>query len=271
MASPILATILRANAASCLGFGVLFITAPGPVAAFLGATPEPVLTAVGAGLMLNGLHLLVASFRRPARPVEIIWFSLGDFGWWLATLGLIAAGIWITTPGGITAALSVAAVVALLGAAQLFQLGLARSGLSTRAHWARIGRSWLALPLWVKTWLFALNVAFLVSPVFLPWSAAAAVLLAYVASGPLLLGFAVAAGGLTRAMGLAHLVPWTPMLVWLVVDWPAPAADPAALIYAGCLALMTAICLGFDLYDLGRWLRDEREILLAGPPDGLSE
>ncbi len=88
-------------------------------------------------------------------------------------------------------------------------------------------------------------------------------LIAYVASGPLLGAFAVFAGGLTRAMGLAHLVPWLPMLVWLTIWICSSEAHGLALGYAALLACMTTICLAFDIYDLWRWARGEREILSA--------
>lgn len=192
-----------------------------------------------------------------------VWFSLGDLAWWLATLSLIAAGTWITTPVGITLALGVAFCVAGLGCAQLFWLGLDRSGLTGREHWRRIARSWLSLPLWVKVWLLVLDAVFLSAPALLPTNVAGVVLLAYLASGPLLLGLVVLEGGLTRVLGLGHLVPWTPMLVWLVI-WMADAeVDGLTMSYAATLAAVTSICLAFDVYDLWRWSRGERGIIIS--------
>ena len=46
-----LATILRLNAASCLGFGLLFVVAPGGVAGILGSPPVWLVAALGAGLL----------------------------------------------------------------------------------------------------------------------------------------------------------------------------------------------------------------------------
>jgi hypothetical protein len=218
---------------------------------------------LGAALLANGAHLLLASARTRPLPAEILWFAMGDMAWWLATLALIAAGVWITTPTGIALGLLVAFVVAVLGQAQLLHLGRDASGLRARAHWRRIGHSWLSLPRWVKIWLFALNAVFLFSPVFLPWEAARIVLIGYAASGPLLGAFAVYEGGLTRAMGLAHLIPWVPMLVWLTIWVGRFEADGFALKYAALLAAMTIVCLAFDLHDLWRWVRGEREILAA--------
>lgn len=256
-----LAFVLRLNAASCVSFGGLFLILPGAIGEVLGSMPPKALAGVGLVLLINGAHLLRASMRARLVPAEIVWFSLGDLAWWLATLGLIAAGTWITTFVGIALALVVALGVAGLGCVQLFLLGTGSSGLAPREHWRSIGRSWLSLPIWVKVWLFTLNAVFLLSPAFLPWNVASVVLIAYLASGPLLVGFVVVEGGLTRAMGLAHLVPWTPMLAWLVVWIAVGAADSIAVGYAAMLAAMTAICLAFDIYDLWRWGRGDRGII----------
>ncbi len=258
-----LAFVLRLNAASCFGFGALFIAIPNAVSTVLGNASPFALVALGALLLVNGVHLLLASMRTRPLTAEILWFSLGDLAWWLITMTLIAADVWITTPLGMVIALLVALCVTALGLAQLLHLGRDGSGLRVRDHWRRIGHSWLSLPLWVKFWLFALNAAFLLAPVFLPWAAARIVLIAYVASGPLLAAFAFFDGGLTRAMGFAHLVPWVPMLVWLTIWMGSAEAHGLALGYAVLLASMTTACLAFDVYDLWRWVRGERSILSA--------
>lgn len=257
-----LAFVLRLNAASCLGFGVLFVALPGEVALTLGAAPPGVVFGLGLVLLVNGGHLALASLRSRPIEAEILWFSLSDMAWWLASLALIAAGVWITTPLGVALALLVGACVAALGSAQLFLLGRKRSGLSASAHWLRIGRSWMALPAWVKAWLIALNAVFLAAPALMPWDAARVVLIAYVASGPLLLGFAVHAGGLTRFMGIGHIVPWAPLLAWLMMQPDLYSEGFLRSGYASLLAVMIALCLAFDLYDVIRWHRGERAILM---------
>lgn len=256
-----LSRALRLNAASCLGFGALFAILPGRTAAFLGDVPPVVFGGLGLALLVNGIHLAVASRRSHPRPAEILWFSIGDLAWWAATLGLLAAGIWITSPMGVVAAAIVALVVAGLGVTQLFLLGRHRSGLSAQAHLRRIGRSWWSLPTWVKAWLFALNALFLASPAVLPWAEARVVLIAYAASGPLLAGFAAFDGGLSRAMGIGHLVPWSPLLVWLATG--IAVGDGPGSGFAQVLLVATAACLALDLADIVRWLRGERAIMLT--------
>lgn len=114
-----LATVLRLNALSCLGFGALFFVAPAAVAAARGTPPAWFIAVLGAGIIGNGvlLWLSVRGGRTPRRA-EVLFFSMGDAGWVVATLVLILAGVWIVTPGGRIAAIIVAVMVGALGFAQ---------------------------------------------------------------------------------------------------------------------------------------------------------
>ncbi|SEK41889.1 hypothetical protein SAMN05443999_101391 [Roseovarius azorensis] len=114
-----LATVLRLNAVSCLGFGLLFLFAPGVTAGFLGTPPVWLLVALGAGLIGNGILLWLSQHRgRAPRRHEVLFFSIGDFGWVAMTVVLIASGFWIVTPEGRIAALLVAAGVGAMGVLQ---------------------------------------------------------------------------------------------------------------------------------------------------------
>lgn len=255
MSVPHLRPVLRLNAASCLAFGALFAAFPDAVSAWLGDPPAPLLRGIGLALVINGAHLWAASRRGHVIRAEVIWFSLGDYLWWLASLGLVASGLWVTTPQGVAATLAVAAVVAVLGTAQLFALGQVRAGRTGRQLWRRLGQSWLALRPAVKAWLILLNLAFLGALAFWPAPAATVPLLAYVATGPLLLGMAAAQGGLTRALGTAHLVPFGALLLWVL---PASRAAGSEGTYLVLLSAMVAVCLAFDLWDLARYARGDR-------------
>ncbi|NBC96888.1 MAG: hypothetical protein GVY27_11100 [Deinococcus-Thermus bacterium] len=112
-----LTTILRVNAVSCLGFGGLFLAVPGRVSAFLGATPVWLIVALGLGLLANAAHLQWAARRQP-RDWEVRYFSLGDAAWVALTLAVLAAGAWVTSPAGQSAAAAVAVGVGALGALQ---------------------------------------------------------------------------------------------------------------------------------------------------------
>jgi hypothetical protein len=247
--------ILRLNALSCLGFGAIFSLMPEPVAGLLGQAPGWAVPAVGLGLIGNGLHLLWEAGQHPPRTAWVIWFSTGDLLWWLTTIALIATRTWITAPLGQALALAVAVGVAGLGVAQLFALGQRRFGLTGVDLWRQLGQSWHAMPLWVKLWLTLLNGVFLAALAFWPAPIAVLTLAAYVASGPLLLGMAAAQGGLTRALGITHLLAYTPLFLWLL---PRAGLAGAEAIYALALVLALAICLAFDLWDLIRYAKGER-------------
>ncbi len=116
-----LAAVLRLNALSCLVFGAVFALRPEAVAAFLAEAPAPALALrlLGIGLIAHAAHLGWAAARE--RPIrwEIRYLALADALWVVATLGLVAGGLWITTPEGIDAAMATAAMVGLLGFAQI--------------------------------------------------------------------------------------------------------------------------------------------------------
>lgn len=125
---PSLNTILRANAASCLLFGSLFVLRPTETAHFLSAAAAPtwVILVLGVVLIGNGLHLLWAAMGSQPKRWEVLYFTGGDLAWVLITLVLIMAGLWVTTPAGIAAALGVALIVGGFALAQIAGLGVRR-------------------------------------------------------------------------------------------------------------------------------------------------
>lgn len=246
--------VMRLNAASCLTFGLLFALASQTVAAFLCDIPSTVIFALGIVLLGNGAHLIVASRRTKIWEIEVIWFSLGDFSWWLATLALIVANFWITAPLGILVAFIVALVVAGLGVAQLWLFGRHRHGNTNTEHLNAFGASWMALPMWVKIWLIVLNGVFLAAFVYLPDRIAEVTLIAYFATAPLLAGQVGYDAGLRRILALAHLVPWIPLFAWLVMNFDGSS-------YATILTGTLAICLAFDLNDLFLFIKGDRALI----------
>lgn len=136
-------------------------------------------------------------------------------------------------------------------------------------RWRRIGRSWLSMKPWVKTWLFLLNGIFLGSLFFTHDPLAGITLSAYAASGPLLILMIWAQRGLTRLLGLAHLIPWLPLLVYLGLRLSSDVvgsrldfnADRSLLAYTLVLFAAVAVCLAFDTWDVVRWRRGERFVL----------
>jgi hypothetical protein len=119
---------------------------------------------------------------------------------------------------------------------------------------------------WVKIWLFGVNVAFLAAVFFLPDPIARYTLVAYIAAGPWLLTMMLAQRGLTRLLGVAHLVPWVPLVAYVSAGLAGEAAgpritmgsDPALFGYALVLLAVVGTCLVLDVYDVYRWLAGER-------------
>lgn len=119
-----LANVMRANAISCLLFGMIFLTIPIDVARFLdlhNPAPKFVMLALGVILMINGLDLIRVSRHSPPSKAQIWYFSLGDFVWTIMSLGLVFSKTWITTKDGIIVTLLVAVMVATFGILQLLK------------------------------------------------------------------------------------------------------------------------------------------------------
>ncbi len=116
-----LSRLLQINAASCLGFGGLFLLQPTPIAHFLSPeTPAPTLLLfiLGAGLIAHGLHLLWVANQVDIGRRLVWYFSLGDYLWVLGSLSLLVSGLWITSTPGFVCTLVVAAMVGGLGLLQ---------------------------------------------------------------------------------------------------------------------------------------------------------
>ena len=116
--------VMKANAASCIVFGLIFLLAPTTVSTFLSdeaPAPAIVLLVLGGALSINGLHLFWASLKsEPSTPL-VLYFSIGDFIWVFASISLWLLGTWITSIQGVTASLLVAAMVAAFGILQIIK------------------------------------------------------------------------------------------------------------------------------------------------------
>jgi hypothetical protein len=249
---------------SCLLFGAWLVVRPKEVAGFLGTPLAVLVELIGAGLVFNGVHLFWASLRRRIYAAEIYYFVTGDLAWATLTLELATCDVFLTTPRGVTVSLAVAAWVALMGIGQVWALaGTLEATLTARGvlrdhlppHLSTMGAiaaSWLSMKSRVKAWMCMVNLVFLGTLLFLPDPTANFMLAAYMASGPWLLAIMIAQRGLTRFLGVAHLVPWLPLLLVLLThirELP---------VYYVVAAVVIAICLAFDVYDLVRWFAGER-------------
>lgn len=113
---------LRMNASTCLGFGALFSAVPDSVAHFLSSTssaPSWVVLILGLGLIFQSIHLLWASFQISPSKALILYFSMGDFAWAIASLALMLMGLWINSATAMLYTSLVALMVSILGAMQI--------------------------------------------------------------------------------------------------------------------------------------------------------
>jgi hypothetical protein len=145
----------------------------------------------------------------------------------------------------------------------------------SRTTFQHVAASWLSLKPWVKWWLFFLNAVFLAALAFVADPAARWILLAYAASGPLLAWLMVRQRGLTRLLGVAHLVPWVPLLAYIVLRLSSELVGPvvtfvAEPFFAGYLYILLAclvVCLVLDAWDVVRYHAGERYVL--GSPEAV--
>lgn len=110
--------VLRANAASCALFGFVFYFATETTANVIGNPPTLLLQLLSAGLLVNAVLLIWTSMARHPNRNSVLFFALGDAIWVVATLALIGAGLWITTPAGFAWSMGVAAFVGICGVLQ---------------------------------------------------------------------------------------------------------------------------------------------------------
>jgi len=277
---------LRLNVATCAVFGAVFIYDPLAVSAYLGALPRVPLQLLGTALLIHSAHLLIGSLRKNLLPWEIYYFSAGDILWFLGSLTLLVSTDYISTRVGVSATLLVACLVAGIGLFQLWYLAESRDAAGSTqiagdhlpVHLSRIEairNSWLGIKTWIKIWLVGLNLVFLISIYFWPTMFTQVVLVAYLATAPLLLVFMILQRGLTRLLGVAHLIPWVPLITYITLRLSGGAAGPqltfredsSLFVYAIVLVTFLAICLAFDLVDLVRWIKGDKARL--GSPTNL--
>jgi hypothetical protein len=115
---------MKANAISCIGFGIVFFCLPEEVLNFLSTNkqaPETVLTIIGIALFFHGIHLIWASFKLMPSKLLVLYFSIGDYIWVISTSYLLLIGLWITTPMGIAITLLVSIIVGSFGLLQMLK------------------------------------------------------------------------------------------------------------------------------------------------------
>ncbi len=270
--------MLKINAFTCASFGATFMVFPLEVSTLLGQVPMSIITLLGVALIVNAGHLVFVSFKKTIHKLEVYYFSTSDQIWFLASLALLMMTDWVSTPIGVWVTVVVAIMVSVIGLAQLWtyseatKSGVPNSkGCSTTAdrhlmpenlsRLKSIGLSWLGIKTWIKVWLIILNAVFLTAFLFLPSKLSQVILVAYAASLPLMLSFIIVQRGLTRLLGLGHLVPWTPLLAYTFLrlftnnagSQISAQENLELFLFSAALLVFVMVCLAFDIYGLVRW------------------
>lgn len=130
---------------------------------------------------------------------------------------------------------------------------------------AQIWHSYRSLPGWVQVWVGFVLIPANVLPFFLldTWSGragAVAALLVVVTNVPIMW----AAGGMSRAMSLPHLLAWIPLEIALALRVCAAVGSlppsTVELALAIALLLVNGISLVFDAIDSWRWLKGQGHV-----------
>lgn len=117
--------IMKANAASCILFGIMFMVIPVSVTSFLSAdmpAPQLLFQILGGGLIANGIHLTWASLKPTPNKWLTLYFSIGDFLWLAGSIALVLSGLWIDTTAGTITTLIVSVIVGMFGVLQMMKL-----------------------------------------------------------------------------------------------------------------------------------------------------
>lgn len=265
-----------ANGVFSGGCGYLAWMMPSLWVSLLGIPIEFEWTMVALGWALIGysLVLLYIAVRYPLLRVFSKVAVILDFLWVVGALLIYFFNVVRPTVSGAVVFFGVTLLVGLFACVQY--LGLKHEGLELNRTVAPDGsvgvvRSWLSMKMWVKCWLFFLNFVFLMFFFYVGETIARWVLVCYVTSGLYLFVFMWAQKGLTRLLGLAHIVPWTGLLIMLMVSLvggagPIPAIafsqSPLFFLLTLLLMLVISVCLIFDYFDVYRWfIGGERFVL----------
>ena len=114
-----------------------------------------------------------------------------------------------------------------------------------------------AIVYWVF-WLMAINTAsilFIIHRVEARWTLAA-----WLLNGMLIMPYLYDQFGFVRLLGLAHIVVWTPLLLYLYRRHETFKLPSLTGIYFWLLIVTNAVSLGFDYVDLARYFLGDAQI-----------
>ena len=117
--------IMRTNALSCILFGLVFLIATEEVIVFLSTNnqmPILILQSLAIVLIINGLNLIYEARKVKPLKLWVLYFSMGDFIWVLASILLLMNEMWITTKNGIIITITISIMVGIFGLLQLSKI-----------------------------------------------------------------------------------------------------------------------------------------------------
>ena len=137
--------------------------------------------------------------------------------------------------------------------------------------------AFLRLPLWVQVWVVVLGLVVISCVAFLHTTegrwAAVALLVVLVGNGILLWRDR----GLSRAMGLPHLLAWLPLMIYLsarlLTDGRGPkmvyAEQPALYVWTLTYLCTITVSVMFDVADVARWMLGDNNLIRGRHLDGV--
>ena len=125
-------------------------------------------------------------------------------------------------------------------------------------RWARIRQSYNALPNWVKIWMnFILGPVNLATLAFLDQPSGPLIAALAIGGMVMTVSIVVAMGGFTKLASAGHILPWTPLVLMLIVA--RPEGTEIYQTFLTVLLVTNAISLAFDLNDLRLWRQSKAQ------------
>ncbi len=123
---------------------------------------------------------------------------------------------------------------------------------------AAFWQSFAVLPLWVKVWTGLLSTVNMASLAFISQPSGGIIATLVFSGIGLSMIAAIYSGGLSRLVGLGHVIAWIPLIVILV--FTPPLATGAHNAYLTLLLVINTVSLVFDINDFRLWLAGERAV-----------
>lgn len=129
----------------------------------------------------------------------------------------------------------------------------------------RFHRGLLRMPWHWQLWLAALITVNMVIPLFWMHHVQAQLVLAAMFGAVAMMCWLTAVTGFSRLLGLAHILFWVPLLIWLGTMFSGFSATEPFGLWLRSVLLLNGISLVIDVADVVRYLLGEREETVTIP------